>query len=1818
MKKIKIKYLIWTILIAVIIILINAKQINAEEYGFSLQYTTFKDSRNMFCLNKGQRFNTEYVSANKVDSTTEFNSMISKYFKHEVPRGTESYKNILTYIISSRNSYEKTSISSWVPQIAIWELTTPVGNLENIEDYWEQKNNDEVNKLLAEAYAYDEYCKMKTQDKVKEPKIEYNNDGSTFYVYYTEIDAIYSASSGQSGSGTYKDLIKVSAPGASLVKTEAVSNYDGYTHRDLYRKNDGVDFVEVEITYEIDRKSEIEIWETKSEPKSITEFKDGNKIIYERSNQSAPPSYFYKGCSLVDPCFKVTDNETYFNSATIPTLTGDLYTKYHEEWKNDLDSITIYRCCKNHFSALVIDGSEYYYIYQVIDKGTYYDLKRLNATTGDKKAEVQDILYAEGDMYNERKTEIIEFVNPVELTFRKEDFSGNLRPGATIQVHGNEDSRIAKIEGREKIDDKWCLKDDNNDGIFNTITVYPKDNSGEFELFVKELEAPTGYNKFNSGKGIILTVKYDTQTGKVKSVTSSNKTYIPDILETNSSKDIIIKNQPVLNNLKIIKTDKWQTYKDGDRVGELLRIPGVTFKIELTGVESMTGYEIATKEDVDNYPTLIYATTDENGEINLNGLVLKPNVTQITAKITEFAVPAKNTYDGYYYLLDDKNPITITITYSNGSWRVTGDAVNGTHISSDEPTNSGGNAQVVIKNQPYIDITGMVWNDGQTGSKEVAGPNGIKESQEKGLGGVYVRLYSEETGKSVAGREIYTKSEDPNKGTYSFTEIPKTDKGYRIIFNYDGINWQETKSLGANGEDSKVFKEYYGNDKVTRETFNDKFKTIENGKAISKDGTTTIPLSYTFVENKPDDINDNVSILNVKMDGKNPANGDKIDFQMRAITDTYYETTSNVDCGLVKKEVDLALTTDVKEATLTINDKTTTYNYQQIVNGELADLDLDKIVQNNSSTVSDEKVKYNLYLYSSDYNYRIGDYKTDVRGNNVPDNDNNNIADYEGIKNLEAYVTYNVILKNQTTKNARVDEFVYYYDEVYTPRFSTGDIINGYRVESIESNKITFKVVDDTTFNLTNPNYRVEIDLTFRIQDKDGILRVNETATNVAEITRYSTEGGLIDKDSEPGNGITNGKVTQYEDDTDEAKGLNIVLRTEETRTITGTVFDDTSEKDGILNNDNPVVNDVIVQLIEIKKIGGVYYEYIWQETKSGSSEVIRMKKDGQGQEKYTNSVQAGSGMYEFKDFIPGNYIIRFIYGDGKTYDVDSQEYKNVAKYNGQDYKSTIDLNYNRPWYNTSPYTAGESVARDNEARRLEVMAYSTTINKTNGEALATKNKDALEATWMSAETSRINIPVDDVVDAKTKTANNNSSSTTTSYDYTKNNTKVLFGDMNFGLALRPETKITLEKHITALKITPSGTGVQPIVDAKATSIESIVNGTQVTVQGVTQGLATIKSTATNRGFWQVATDVEELLQGAELEVEYTYVIRNDSEKDYLSKTLVEAYVNQDIKPYNEVLREIKDTVKQTMRNGQYSYVGTDDLGVIGDYLGISYYTGAEFNDGFVDSRTQMDVNCDGNVNVRDLGIIQQYLKGWDVSTNNRGDIYADGEINNIDLTLLQKYLNGWEIEDWGDMSVTVPSKVETFEEALNNDLAFNTEEATYFKKANDTSVEKTVFNVKAEGRQQEINTVVQNTSATTFLLPKSGDKYEVQSEDALGSADWSKKITLRTTLSTVSGGELGANLPSYIAEITQYSNAAGRKDMYATPGNLGYVHSDDTEMTMDNSNEKDEFWSESIIITKPTGEDKITPLQIVIVTTAAIATLGVGILLIKKFVLKK
>ena len=219
---------------------------------------------------------------------------------------------------------------------------------------------------------------------------------------------------------------------------------------------------------------------------------------------------------------------------------------------------------------------------------------------------------------------------------------------------------------------------------------------------------------------------------------------------------------------------------------------------------------------------------------------------------------------------------------------------------------------------------------------------------------------------------------------------------------------------------------------------------------------------------------------------------------------------------------------------------------------------------------------------------------------------------------------------------------------------------------------------------------------------------------------------GIADCNSTPGNlnpidvpkdGVI--KYENFENDTDKAPNIRIILNRDNLRTVEGTVFEDTRNVDeqnarvgdGLKDNETGI-NGVRVQLIELRQgKDGKTYEYIWKEVLSGNTDSTTPIINNSGLvPNYTIDTANADGKYKFTSFAPGDYIVRFIYGSGEStvlgttytnYNTGNEEenpvtnlyasqegYKkktegsgysassaniglNKNSYNGQDYKST-------------------------------------------------------------------------------------------------------------------------------------------------------------------------------------------------------------------------------------------------------------------------------------------------------------------------------------------------------------------------------------------------------------------------------------------------------------------------------------------------------------------------------------------------------------------
>lgn len=1222
---------------------------------------------------------------------------------------------------------------------------------------------------------------------------------------------------------------------------------------------------------------------------------------------------------------------------------------------------------------------------------------------------------------------------------------------------------------------------------------------------------------------------------------------------TNATIGLTVKleNKSIIEKLTLSKTS---SVKDGEKV------EGAKFKLTLTNIASIKGYKIPTT----GTPTII-VTTDKNGNIVLEDIEIADLSKEIVITIEEIEAPV-----GY-----KKIEGTITVTLERKGDKYTKSVTKKDSTVTDDEFKAGEvtliNHELVlnIKDIPIMNLGGIVWTEKiQTGKEQSNINNTYSESDDEALGGVTVRLLNEKnevvaTTKTAEkdGQEVTYLNNLGKEGTVKLKQgqylFTKLDDGtnyipvgtdYKVEIDYDGITYNplinpDTSMLYKNKEENKgVFSKITSEDDHGLAAGTKTIFGTENKTQSKTNGGYTI--NYTLQDENEKNIPDKAIYSNVEKDGAQVFVTARSEKYLQKTEDWKSTWKGNngvgeidldsyafdINFGLYKKFFDLNLGTDVEKAEVEINGQKTEYTYDQILEGML-----DEDLREKLYKTTDDKADYNLYLAYSDYYYRIDDYKvpSDTEndeglgqpyGEALPNKKNTDTQ-------LQVYVTYKLQINNQSTQHKATGVKVKYsYDEGYE---YVGDV----NVDKDENNVLEISGID------VDPGGRTEIALKFKVKkNNDGtfVKAPSDTSkyTNVAEIVEYSTtEGRLVDADSAPGNTFLgeNKPTTRREDDTDTANGIVITFKKNAERSISGKVFED-SDKNSTQNDEEQAINDVIVQLIELVESNNKQYEYIWQETVAGSNTVKTTATSGGRGETY--NVSNSDGEYKFTQrIIPGNYIVRFIYGDGRTYTTTG----NTLKYNGEDYKSTyVDYNYNEEWYNNTSLNGENSKAVDNEARRLKVMSYAVDVDGTKGKKLdlldadiaklsgkekATLEEEVIPSTWMCAETLKIKMPVDtDIKDNTSDTTGVGDGSSPTI-----SNTQ--FDNVNLGLMERPKTKLVLEKHITGLTIKPVASGVNLIANATA-DINKILEqgeGDQIQLEGQQDGLVAQKSGRNDRGRWYLQTDTTELAQGADAYITYTYVIKNEGEQDYLSASLIEKYGEDKDGSYKAYLETLEGIVKEQIKSKGFTK---------GEYLSGSYY---RKND------------------------------------------------NAFTPTLVQ-------------------ASVEQIQEALNPKVTFvnSTPDFSIIKDNNGNTLIENKKVYEEDGsktlKDEEIKEQIESTKGT--------GKMELKGRDT------SKKLVVSVGLSA-SEIENGGVYDSYIAQVTHYTNAAGRRDE-STPANLSYVHSEDTEITLDKYNEEDEFWAETFRITKPTGEDKLTPVQIAIITISAVAVLGVGIILIKKFVLKK
>lgn len=284
-------------------------------------------------------------------------------------------------------------------------------------------------------------------------------------------------------------------------------------------------------------------------------------------------------------------------------------------------------------------------------------------------------------------------------------------------------------------------------------------------------------------------------------------------------------------------------------------------------------------------------------------------------------------------------------------------------------------------------------------------------------------------------------------------------------------------------------------------------------------------------------------------------------------------------------------------------------------------------------------------------------------------------------------------------------------------------------------------------------------------------------------------------------------------------------------------------QSDGSNKEENDFsAKDVKAQLIEVIKmpdpenagVERVYEDTIYVNGETGEDASVMKTRT------------AADGTYMFNGYIPGEYIVRFTYGDKEADEDINALSEERFIFNGQDYKSTT-YQPNESVYAENAQAnedktpgdvkleilekAGQSDAKDDEIRRLEVIGYSETVTNQKNEILKGKYSSdkiaLLGQTYMNSETTDFLVRTEKEIRKVT---------ILTYKEYNKKVTETItearfnIANIDFGLQYRPEQQLALNKYISNITVLTSDTNnansAEPLVDAIFDEYYGVVRNT--------------------------------------------------------------------------------------------------------------------------------------------------------------------------------------------------------------------------------------------------------------------------------------------------------------------------------------------------------------------------------------------------------
>ena len=890
----------------------------------------------------------------------------------------------------------------------------------------------------------------------------------------------------------------------------------------------------------------------------------------------------------------------------------------------------------------------------------------------------------------------------------------------------------------------------------------------------------------------------------------------------------------------------------------------------LTSITTATGTvhfdSMTTTNNPDEATTFV---TDAEGLIKIYNILIGNYVVEEISVGDNFGYDIDPNFISWEVTNSDGTKTTVNLSTS-ATIEVTRQKSTDTNSTAAQ-NGTGSASEMTNKNRrKYIKVSGYAWEDKTDGKGSQKDYQWTDGTEDRRLQYITVTL------KNADGIVLDTRVTNAN-GEYNFgnydedssaikLEIDELPGAY-IEFEYNGMSYQSipinsefgmisaTNTGGLNTANIISGTKNSATDEALRDAFNNNYATIRKGISQNTQDQKVYDIQYTYSDYKSTVVyGDSV---NYGYEGQRyPISGVYDQYEITAVTNanennalcTQYTTQdirqnsvleiAGINLGVEEREMpDLNLSEqDLEKIEVQLNDYTHTYKYGQV------SADPDGFAGGDVSNIA---VRFASKYFESSYTREI--YTADVVYNKQPGNEGK----------LKMYMTYKIEITNEATSlNSTVKTIANYYDARYENMVITDE--NG--------NTIDYQIDDSYNVNglkkmeiYVNQQLAAQTSKTITIRYQlnndaiNALLNGETTLDSISEITGYSTymdntfttPYAGIDVDSAPDTVIPGDRST-YEDDTNWAPSLILVLK--EGRIIQGTVWEDAPIEDllegtgydkqrigdGQYQSSENIVNNVKVDLMLIDESGNLTLAKLY-------------KRDETVVDATTTT--SGKGEYSFVGVEPGNYVIRYTYGDNSVIcDAEGNEIKNV---DADIYKSTIYRGGNKDavnsmtdyWYRGETSHEGAirlSDAKDNE----EFVNDRITEEEVNYETVTGR----MQLTEISADTRKFDIKLD--------------------YDINLDNIseygvdlKFVFDNIDFGIIERPRQSLQIDKEIGYLQLTLAN-GVNTINgDPRSQNLSGVV--------------------ALPDGNIHIEVD-NEIIQGATLKVTYEITVDNSNcEIDY-------------------------------------------------------------------------------------------------------------------------------------------------------------------------------------------------------------------------------------------------------------------------------------------------------------------------------------------------